>query len=755
MFFKKIFISFIFLILPSISVSQIFTTEFTCFTDIKKFSPEFLTGSLSLKKQKRLFRCLHDTLQLWVEKEIFIHDSRRDHFIKPEIFKMFNNYFKYDKETSQLLTKKIFIIKKLLIGGSVDELKDQEIQTLYRLIKHYEDIYFILNKTFPIIKKTFHSKDLTQITLEEKTKALNKLSNAFTLLYRAYKKESINYSLKDIGKYAGYLHEAQWITKDQIPFMKQFFSFIQNMLEGVIYPKTHISQEDWRVVLQALHIHAELFFYHKTYITKTTSQKELIYRIIEMGKIFLSLLKISPSMQKEGFPLNNLDSMLSTMLSFIHASTQGNTFISKIFKSQAVPLFTRTASCFSVNTDKNKPCTSKWNYKTSDPIVTLSFSDSTFVVSSDKITKILKPKSPSMMLKADTWKFLTTWLQNYKKHFLNIHKGDISKVFKKYENDHLFLSFFGLKNLKSRVEFGFMYENNLQTKAHYLLNHQMFTSLLFSSYLPKDFFSSDSSKQNSLSYETWTQMVRDISPLFLILQGNSGYKVTWKKSLLNLFNFSDSFLYSSNRDGYLNSKEFTEMVMHALEGIKTEQLALNFIHRECGLDASSQCAINTLISQKSILSVYPKFQKTILNPELKQAYIKRISKIIETDKQDKTQWNLIPLFVLIQSMELNYNFIDINQSSKLDLKELSIFAQKFEEQLVEKIFYLSNRDQAKAYLIYMFKTGDIPFFDKQALTPLQFTKWYIQYKKKPQNFTIDAKEFYLFLLDLYILFQNN
>ena len=112
-----------------------------------------------------------------------------------------------------------------------------------------------------------------------------------------------------------------------------------------------------------------------------------------------------------------------------------------------------------------------------------------------------------------------------------------------------------------------------------------------------------------------------------------------------------------------------------------------------------------------------------------------------------------PLFILLQAMDINYALIDTNQSFRLESDEILLFVQLFEEQLAKQIPYLSNTDQARAYLMYSFKTGDMPFFTGDAFTPVQFVNWYLDPKKR-EAFQIFPSDFHFLIFDFYKLYQN-
>ena len=751
MFFKKYFILFFLFLLPNISSSN-FLAEFTCFKDIREYYPQLLEGKLPWQKQKRFFRCVHDTLELFVEKEIFTHDSSRDHFTREEIFRMFRLYFEYDDKTSTHLTNVLFFVKKALVGGSINQLKDKEISDLYLLVYDYQEAYFILHKALPIFHKAF-SGDFAVLTPKEKDKALNQVRKTMILLNKAYQSKNISYPINDIYKYSDYLREAQLADEETLPFFQKGFLFLHNLLEGFFYPQKAIKGKTWDKTFQALYKSTELFLYYKTYFNRNMDSSVYAYRIIESLEMFIALLLDGKS---KGYPLNNLDQMLSVVVSFFNA--QSFPFAEKAFaslqRSQSVPLLTRMLVCFSlVNSNSKRECQSKWGRGVSSPIVTVAFKDSEFAVFSEKIERKQLSQS-SVVIESEKLNRLKKWLFHYKQSLANIYSRPVEETARQHSFSHWLDPFFGWEETSSRIKFGSFYTDNQKEKAVQILHYQAFLSLLFSSYLPEGFFSLNSENRLSIPFSTWKNMIEDMTPIFFILNREEGYDSSWRASLLKLFSFADSFLYSSNRDKRLKASELIDVTVHLLEGIKTERVAGDKVFEVCGSNLQIDCIVKTILSDQTILSVYPRFQKYLFETEIHK-YTKRIASILEFQgKGEKDTISLLPLFLLIQAIEINYAITDRNKSFQLESEELFLFTKRFEDLVVQSIPQVVNEFQARAYLMYAFKTGYIPFYTGPEWTPLEFTHWYF-HPDNQETFKVFPQQFRYLLFDFYQLYQKH
>ncbi|MCZ0932848.1 MAG: hypothetical protein OXJ52_06835 [Oligoflexia bacterium] len=712
---------------------------------MSRYYPYLTKGELGWKQQKRFFHCLHGTLDLIVNKKIFVHDSSRDYFTREEVFRLFNLYFEYDEETSVLFTNQLLAVKRLLIGGSINRLKDKELSLLYDLIYDYKDAYFIIYKQIPILMQAFAETSYT-ITPEQRAKSLAQIKKAFKLLASAYKRENITYPIQDIYRYGSYFKQAGFLEDAQKA--DQSFSFLHNLIEGNVFPEKEIESAQWEDVFTAFYKTIDLLLYYKTYFVEGLSGLESAYIKLESARLFLSLFPTGRNIK--GFPLNNLDGMLSILVSFFEERAEGSSnqnIFSNLKNKEIIRLFTRTLACFSLSAWSGAGCASEWRKDSS--VVTVSFPDSQFQIFSDKIQRSNPADSSMMFLDPKTIGLLNHWIHNYKTSLFDLHQGAFENVAVHYQLDHWLEPFFEWEE-GGQVKFGAFYPSDNKNKTYNLLNYQAFLSLLFSSYLPDSYFIND---EKGISFKVWRNMVSQVSPLLVMLGGSEGYKPAWKQSFHDLFNVADSFLNSSNRDQHLSSRELIDLTVHLLSAIQNSQQAFNIVSDFCGSDLDSFCIASAVVKDPDILSAYPRFQKYIFDFK-EQAYIEKIQDTLgEIDKEAFTSLQLMPLFFLIQSMEVNYHIIDRDQSFNLESSELFLFAQNFTDSITEQVPYVFNSEQALSYLMYSFKTGNMPFFTGSEFDPVRYTHWHLS-SKNSQSFTLTPNDFHFLLFDFYNLYKR-
>ena len=114
------------------------------------------------------------------------------------------------------LQKKSCFFKKILIGGSIDSIKDEELSKLLNLVFDYKEAYYIIHKEIPIFKKLFKGE---RISSERSKKNLEQLRKTSLLLSRAYKRENVSYTVEDLSKYPKYL------KKEDLKWHAFFFDF--------------------------------------------------------------------------------------------------------------------------------------------------------------------------------------------------------------------------------------------------------------------------------------------------------------------------------------------------------------------------------------------------------------------------------------------------------------------------------------------------------------------------------------------------
>ena len=727
---------------------------------MKNYYPRLLTGELKWTEQQRYFRCLHDTLQLFVEKNLFTHDPSRDHYTKEEIFRLFNWYFKIEEHSARLLTDKVFVIKKILIGGSINQLKDKEIETFYKLIYDYRDIYFEIQSQIPVFWRLFNSS--ASVTKEEYNST--QLEKAFKLLKQAYINKNVVYPLEDLNRYGEYLVKAKLVAKSKKQLLDKSVSLLQHLFQGFLYPKTQIKGNDWEPTLNSLQSTLKLLFYYKVYFAGSKmSLPEQTYRLLTAGELLIDSLNLPYLKQNQkDFPLKHLEGVLQQVFFFINSQSSAglkNSVLKNIYKNNSLPLLIRAIDCFMLEDINTRECHSVWpnspeaSQSTASDLAkvdvpVLVFPDSQFKFYPDRIEPEII-SSPVVFIKLKKLNFLKQWIKNYKEDLWQIHEGHGASLASHRRFSQWLDPFFGW-DTKRGIVFGAFKPPASNENLYQLLNYQAFLPLLLSSYFP-EFSLSEFKKGSSISKEVWGQIVQDLSPLLATFGLGAGYNMGWRDNFLSLFTLADSFLYSSNRDEQLQSRELIDLTVHLMEALKAVEWAQNTTFKNSHSLKVHQ--VVTALLEGDLLASFPRFIKQT-SGFFKNKYQDKLISALGEPEQLIEPIDLLPLFILIQTAEINYHLIDNNQSFNLESQELSLFAKEFEEVLFMQIPYIYNQEQAHSYIMYSFKTGDMPFFTGSAASPLDFTNWHINPLRRQEEFKVTAPSFHFLMLDFYKLYMG-
>ena len=696
------------------------------------------------------FRCIKDLLELVAVKNYYIHPSERDHFIRREVFNWFHSRLGYDKEKSQLLTHRLLFIKKLLVGGSIDTIKDQELDQLYDLVDYYKEIYLVLHKEISVLKNLVQGK---KINLEGKEKTLDQVGKAVILLSRAYQSENVSYTVEDLSKYSEYIKR---YSEYDTTSLQALFTILKNLLQGSIYPHQEIQGKHWDVFVNVIRRSFDFIFYYNEYMLKEKTEIQFAFNSLLTLEHFLPLLSSNEELYfTQGFPIENIDNILQAVLQLFISQGDSPSFLSDLQDKKKIRFFTRALFAFSLNPKDSHKGQADW--ETEDSHVNFSFNDYNFQFYNDHFTQ-QKKKSDSLFVSSEQIQDLKTWILYYQDDILDIHKGYEQQLARDIGLEHWLSAFFGWNETNEIIYgeeldlLGQHESSNNSSKMLHFLGYQSFLSLLLNKYVSEDFFATDRPVEE-LSEDQWMHFVSELSPLFFVTFGQKSFPRSVKKSLQNLFTVADLFMNSSDVNGSLNRKEFLDLSIHLISALKKSQKTFPLLLDLCDTSIDfSTCVTKAFIKEPEILKNYPRFKDYLdINKSLYQKYISSILKDLE---RDSPSFSLVELFFLIQIMETNY-YRRINQGidTNLDSDELLVFSESLKEQIRSSVPYLYNSDQALAFILYSFQSKEIPFFTGDEFEALRFSHWYLNSKAR-SSFSINPRDFHKLGFEFYNLYKR-
>ena len=717
-----------------------FFKKHTCVKDVSRYYPYFLDGKLGLKEQERFFNCIGGFLDAVVNKRIVFHTPSRDHFTRGEMFRLFHEILGYEREKANRLIDQILFLKKILVGGSIDKLRDQELSWLLRMTLDYRDAYHIIRRQIPVLKRLFKGKPISEN--QEKT-ASEQLRKTLLYLERAYKREKVFYTIEDISQYADYMGEAD-------PKTQSLFLFLQNLLEGVVFPQKEIRGGNWLVFVHSIRRSFDLLFYYNRYLNKELNEIQLAYNSLSALDVFTNLLSSNEKLfLKKGFPLKNLDKMLKASLSILkpssRASSQG--LFSHFQDPVKLSFITRILTCFSLNRSGQKECSSNWETADSS-LVSFSFPDSRFRFFEDRIIKENKAFK-NYFIDSQKIRNLKIAIHYYRRALLDINEGLTSSLATQKQMRHWLDIFFGWDKNK-RIIFGSFKPSDNKSKMIHLLSYHSFLSLALAYHVPRDYFYFG---EKELLFEDWLAIVSDLSPFFSVLLGVDGYKLSWRESAEDLFYTADLFLNSSDGNNALSAKELSDLFIHILSAAQQSQKVFSIVSDVCDSKRFLSCAVKTTIDHSQALSSYPRFKDHIFQVN-KKKYQANMEKVLSGVKKTGNSFQFLELFFLIQLMEVNYyQRINTNVSFNLESSEILVFADQIKDKVRQNIPYLYNSDQALSYVMYAFKSGSIPFFTGSEFESIRFTHWHLN-SKPHRSFISTPIRFHNLVFDFYHLYRR-
>ena len=704
------------------------------------------------------FRCIKDLLELVAVKNYYIHPSERDHFIRREVFNWFHSRIGYDKEKSQLLTHRLLFIKKLLVGGSIDTIKDQELDQLYDLVDYYKEIYLVLHKEISVLKNLVQGKKINlegkEKTLEQVEKdTLEQVGKAVILLSRAYQSENVSYTVEDISKYSEYIKR---YSENDTTSLQALFTILQNLLQGSIYPHQEIQGKHWDVFVNVIHRSVGFLFHYNKYILKKQTEIQFAYNSLSSLNNFLSILSSNQELYfNQGFPIENIDNILHAVLQLFRSQGDSSLLLSGLKDKKSIRYFTRSLFTFSLNPKNSHKGQADWDTEASH--VRVSFKDYKFQFYEDQLTQ-QKKKSDSLFVSSEQIQSLNTWIDDYKSGIYDIFKGKEQQVAQYIGLEHWLSAFFGW-NENNEIIYGeeldltgLHYSPNNSFKMLHFLGYRSFLSLLLNKYVSEDFFETDRAVEE-LSEEQWDHFLSDLSPLFFVVFGQDGFPKSVKKSLQNLFTVADLFMNSSDVNGSLNRKELLDLSIHLISALKKSQKTFPFLLELCDTKMDfSKCVTKAFINEPEILQNYPRFKDYL--ETRKSLYEKHISNILKDLETDSSPFALVELFFLIQVMETNYyRRINTNATPSLEFEELLVFSKSLTEKIRSSVPYLYNSEQALAFILYSFESQEIPFFTGDEFESLRFSHWYLNSKAR-SSFSVNPREFHTVGFEFYNLYKR-
>lgn len=743
MYFRKIIIA---LLIGASGLSfgqsnEDFTQVFKCANDLERIYPFMLSGRVSKEDQNRFFHCVYSAVQLLSKPSVVRHSADRDYFTKGEIRKLFTEILEIDQETAEVVLANFFLLKHLVVGGERDQLADAELHTLETLVYPYGDIYWIVHAEIPTILKIFNKKERDSVSEKQLQATLDRLGAGLAALQKAHQDKKLTYSINDFNNLVDYLGEYQGAQKGSD--WDNYAVFLKSWMSGLLSPEGVIKEKNqWGHYLGSLNKMLHTIFYYERYVSdKDLSDPKVFAKLLKSVRFFTESFSYAAYFNKPGFPVKNLDTMLSAVTELAKKHPASREMIQDLFpellneQSQPISLFTRAFICFSLSQGKNN---SGCSVEGLDGGVKYTFPDGTFTVNT-KGQEWSFDDTPFYITTAQA-QVLVNWLHSYNKAYNNY--SGLTEA-KKHSFDHWLKGQFDEDKDSQRIVFYPEKKVNINklTKLPYnILDYKLLLNLLSASY---------SDSKGVFSEDQWEKMSKEIVPALIAFQSEK-YDTTLQTQFVDAFGYADKLLNSSNYDKKVSQGEALDLVIHLTSAVTNSDYAYSLFEENCQT-VNYECASDQFEQNADeVLKSLPLLAKSFkADPSTYKPRVKHILQKAQAKANSLEVFDLIEVFVLLQVLEVQLHTLDTNNNSLLESAELDVFTRKFSD-IHEDIFHLNNEAQAESFIKFSLKTGNIPFFKQGDNTfhSTQFFRWHT-YERKTDKFSISRTNLFSVFFDFY------
>ena len=418
-------------------------------------------------------------------------------------------------------------------------------------------------------------------------------------------------------------------------------------------------------------------------------------------------------------------------------------------------LLTRALTCFSLP-PRTASCPVHWGDASTPQVVSYHFPDGKFHFYEDR-QEWHPTTARSFEIHPDQISYIKRWVSYWSYNVLSFGDGSLPA----YQGQQAVLSawmngFFGQDSL-GRIVFEQYNPTSFQRElSRSFMGYDVLIKLVFSSYPSQRHTPASINFRNSafqLSPELWDQAVRELSPAFMLLNGN-GFKSGLEDRFLSLLDYADYFLNTSNQNGSLDYGEMMDLALHLSSAAVSSRQAYQRMEEICEPDLKTSCVSRNLFSEEDILSHVPYFQNYHINsPEQFVEMTERLLPERITGFED-----FMVFFLFIQMIETNFYFLDENASIYLETEEIFPLIRALAPKVQDAVPFIYNERQAVAFLIYSAARQTVPFLRSGAEAPfqsLEFVNWTL-HPEKWRGLELSRTHIFSWAVNFYRLyFQGN
>ena len=723
MFFKQAYLLSILILIGGQAAGESLK-DFECVISFRNDGPRLFQNTLTEGQINFFFKCLKDGAKLF-DYKLFKPEDGRDYYTKREWIIGITKFVGLSRTESEQAVTKLFAFKKLLIGGEEDQLSIQELRWVDSLIYELRDMVLDLQDEFPLIRKALEGTR-REVSDEEFNRLSAALQRNFSRLSGAFQRAGFSYSLKDLNKTGVYLQEAGLITEDQRRSWDRVSRILQEWGNGIFGVGAFIHSAQWDVFFRSFHSLISQALYYGFYVAGRDMSRPITQaRFLESAWFFLSSLQ--EARQKGGFPLHNLDKILTTAAESLtegESSLPEGSYLQTLFQSPVSrALLPRILTCFILK-PLPENCSVHYSQSPSDPAVTYNFPDKSFSFYENKVSWV--PNGGGFLLTPDQISHLKKWISYQAYNSQSFGEGSLPS----YQARGPALSawtteFFG-QDSAGLIRFGgYISPESSNRLIRTFMEYDALIKLFLAPYSQQGRGDSVNFRRNTfhLSAAEWEQAMEELSPALMLFHGRKGYEHHYKNRFLALRSYGDSFLNTANQNSVLDYGELMDLAFHFSSAGKQSQRAFLNIQSACGRKPGKSCAVEELLRGKGILESFPLLESRVAaDPNRFAPFAKKLF----PEEHINGSEDLMVFFLLIQMTETNFYFLDGDSSDYLEISEIFPLLQSLAPGVMSAIDFIHSEREALAFLTYSAQKQTLPFFVRNPKTPfraLEFAHW--------------------------------
>ena len=741
MFFKVL------LLLLNFSAAEAFDfSQFTCVIKASERYRAILRGTITEEERRDFFLCIQGGVELF--QRFFTHSPDRDYFTTLDIAKFFYHYLDYSRDEAYEVSVKALILKKILVGGAVDRLEDENLTKIKNMSYKYGHVsyaWFVerMQKHIPLLISIFQGGGKpSEARLQT---MMSRIKDVLQDVAWLYKKHDVVYSLEDLRGIPDYIRVLKLSAADfgeiydraawregaksihfdfaKIVRVSKELGFFSDDLKGAehigaflyFYSRpifgSHVSGDKWKRFVRSLQPVISMALHYQIHL----ADKEDMFSphalphaltVLDFGLQAMLHIRENPA-GKRGFPVENLQGLLAAGLD----GGEGGDFLGALRSdsSDSLGLLARSFVCFSLPSP-SASCRAVKMEKKGDPLLRLVFPDGEYVFAHSGNFDMRPAARPRRFdIRPDQIDFLRDWIEEFQRMLYGWKTDQGLYGGLRYGFSHWLSGFFGYDRFR-RIQFGNIRSPELVSfTAHDFIVVSSFLELLSDPYF----------EGGSMPPYQWEKFKSEIIPA-LSAVFNIPYTKDFHRMSSFLFKAGDLLLNSSNQNNKLERGELLDLTVHLMESAKSARWSFRLLEIHC-LSMSADCVSQNLIRDPRHLSHFPSFQERMDYASYTPFLSAARDLLPETTSRS---FDLAPFFLSVQLTELWFYVLDEDRSGGLSPEELALRLRPSLAKMTDDLLpYTHNRRQGEMYLRYALKEGELPFFDEDPFSAVRFSHW--------------------------------